>query len=324
MNEKHYLKDIFEDVIGQSIAKKFLCSALEKEKIAPAYLFSGPEGVGRKLSAIRFLEGLIFNESKEINMRKRLENNNHPDVLWIEPTYIYQKKLITKTIAEKEKISFRALPQIRLEQIKNVKSFFSKKPIKSNLCMVVIEDIEMMNEAAANSLLKTLEEPKNGLFILITAKPESIIHTIRSRCQQIIFNRLSTSELQKVFQENDKFKSIDRSILKDQKELLVLGNGSPGSILKNIEFWQNIPEKIWPSIQSLPYKNPVDSLSTAKEVTESLDYQQQIWLISWIQQNLWEKEMSLESIKVLEKLKSNIQSFVNQRLAWEIALLQLK
>ncbi len=135
MDHKHYLNDIFEDVIGQSIAKKFLCSALEKERIAPAYLFSGPEGVGRKLSAIRFLEGLIFNESKEINMRKRLENNNHPDVLWIEPTYIYQKKLITKTIAEKEKISFRALPQIRLEQIKNVKSFFSKKPIKSNLCM---------------------------------------------------------------------------------------------------------------------------------------------------------------------------------------------
>ena len=125
-------ENLFSDVVGQINAITLLNAALQKKRIAPAYLFVGPKGVGRKLTTLRFLEGLINDGFPNIKIRKRLENRNFPDLLWVEPTYTHQGNLITKSSAINEKISRRSLPQIRLEQIKEVKRFLSKKPVESS------------------------------------------------------------------------------------------------------------------------------------------------------------------------------------------------
>ena len=69
-------------------------------------------------------------------------------------------------------------PQIRLNQIKEIIEFLSKKPFESEKSIVIIEDIERINESASNALLKTLEETSSGLFILITQSPEKLLSTI--------------------------------------------------------------------------------------------------------------------------------------------------
>tara|TARA_Y100001968_G_C19400662_1_gene740838 strand:+ start:928 stop:1905 length:978 start_codon:yes stop_codon:yes gene_type:complete len=322
MTERILKENLFSDVVGQINATTLLDAVLRKKRVAPSYLFVGPEGVGRKLTALRFLEGLINNGSPNIKIRKRLENRNFPDLLWLEPTYTHQGNLITKSTAINEKISRRSLPQIRLEQIKEMKRFLGKQPVEFSSGLIVIEDLETITEAAANALLKTLEEPNHGIFILISEKPELILNTIISRCQKITFHRLSIDLIKNIFNERINF-TTDISIAIQQKELLNLSNGSPGAIIKNIELWENIPKELWPRLKEIPNNNPIEALSLAKELTEKLDSEQQVWLIGWLQQHIWMKETNIKVLKKLEKLRFHIQSLVNPRLAWETTLLQL-
>jgi DNA polymerase-3 subunit delta' len=90
--------------------------------------------------------------------------------------------------------------------------------------MVVIESAEAMAEAAANALLKTLEEPGHGLLILLTAAPERLLSTIRSRCQLIRFVRLDVASVAQVLHRLD-------AVEHDPPELLAMAAGSPGALL---------------------------------------------------------------------------------------------
>ena len=81
--------------------------------MAPAYLFSGPEGVGRKKTAKVFIQAILEKNQDKENTKRKIESNNHPDLLWIEPTYIVQGKSISQTKARSENISMKSPPQIR-------------------------------------------------------------------------------------------------------------------------------------------------------------------------------------------------------------------
>ena len=323
MTKEDYLKEIFKDIIGQDLPVELLVSSLKKKHIAPAYLFSGPEGVGKKLTATKFIEALLTTNSQGTFIKKRIENRNHPDLLWIEPTYIHQGNLITTSEAIKDKHNFRTLPQIRLEQIKNIKQFLGRKPIESKVGIVMIENVDNINESASNALLKILEEPRHGIFILTTERAENLLSTINSRCQSINFRRLKNSYLSEILTKNCIAGKEYLDCGLKQKELLALSNGSPGAILKNIDIWHEIPKNIWDKVKRIPNNSPIDALSSAKDITETLDTQQQIWLISWLQQYMWIKDKNLKALKILEKLKVHIKSFVNPRLAWEVALIQI-
>ena len=111
---------LFEDLIGQPLAVDLLSAALAQGRVAPAYLFAGPEGVGRQLAAVRFFEGLLADGQPSVRERRRLLERNHPDLLWVEPTYQHQGRLLTRAEAEEAGLSRRTPPQLRLEQIRDV------------------------------------------------------------------------------------------------------------------------------------------------------------------------------------------------------------
>ena len=130
--------DDFKNIFGQDMAIQILMSALSKKYISPAYLFSGPEGVGRKKTAKIFIKAILDkNQDKESTTRK-IESNNHPDLLWIEPSYIVQGKSISQTKAILDGISMKSPPQIRLNQIKEIIEFLGKKPFESERSIVII------------------------------------------------------------------------------------------------------------------------------------------------------------------------------------------
>ncbi len=312
---------LFKEFSYQNLATQILSTSISKNHIAPAYLFTGPKGVGQKKIALRFLEGLLNKESRNSNkrnIRNRLESGNHPDCLQIEPTYLYQGKLINQSIYEKENYKSNAFAQIRLEQIKSLKSFLNKKPIEGKLSIGLLEDVDALNEAASNALLKTLEEPINGLLILISSRPEKLLSTIKSRCQVIPFKPLENRLLKDKLNQYE----LSENIVNSQRELIELSNGSPDlleKILKNIE---DIPAKIWSDVKSLP-KEPLEALKLAKHIADSLNHEEQILLIDWMQQYYWEKEIDIMIIKRLEELKIQLKSYINQRIAWEITLLEI-
>ena len=306
---------LFDGLVGQPLAVDLLEAALQQKRLAPAYLFAGPEGVGRRLAALRFLEGVLSEGVGCERARRRLEDRNHPDLVWIEPTFQHQGRLLTRDEAVEAGVNRRTPPQLRLEQIRGVRRALGRQPVESPRGMVVIESTEAMAEAAANALLKTLEEPGHGLLILLTAAPERLLSTIRSRCQLIRFVRLDRPSVAEVLRRLD-------AVEQDPPELLAMAAGSPGAVVEHRNRWAALPTELMPRLRHLP-NEPMQVLALARDVCEALDGEQQIWLINWLQQALWTSSRDVESLKRLETLRRHLLSFVQPRLAWEVALLDL-
>jgi DNA polymerase-3 subunit delta' len=306
---------LFDGLVGQPLAVDLLEAALQQKRLAPAYLFAGPEGVGRRLAALRFLEGVLSEGVGCERARRRLEDRNHPDLVWIEPTFQHQGRLLTSDEAVEAGVNRRTPPQLRLEQIRGVRRALGRQPVESPRGMVVIESTEAMAEAAANALLKTLEEPGHGLLILLTAAPERLLSTIRSRCQLIRFVRLDLPSVAEVLRRLD-------AVEQDPPELLAMAAGSPGAVLEHRNRWAALPTELMPRLRHLP-NEPMQALALARDVCEALDGEQQLWLINWWQQALWTSSRDVESLKRLETLRRHLLSFVQPRLAWEVALLDL-
>ena len=312
----------FNEIYGQDLAIEILKSAISKKHISPAYLFSGPEGVGRKKTAKIFIQNILDKKLDRKGTKRKIDNNNHPDLLWIEPSYIIQGKNISQGKATLENINTKSTPQIRLNQIKEIIEFLGKKPLESERSIVIIEDIEKMNESASNALLKTLEEPNTGLFILITQRPEKLLSTIRSRCQLIPFISLNNNDVNKII------KKLDFSPARHQipnaiiQELINFSNGSPGKYLTNLQYWIDISSVLKDKLE-IKLSNKVEILKLAKLITDELNIEQQLWLINFQQKKIWDNEQSVFVVKKLEELRKQLISYVQPRLAWEVTLLEI-
>ena len=269
--------------------------------------------MGRSLTARRFLEGLCAGGAQaDLDLRRRLEQGNHPDLIWVEPTYLEKGERITATEAKERGLSKKTLPQIRLEQIRELSRFLARPPLEARRAMVVVEQAEAMAEAAANALLKTLEEPGHGLLVLITAAPERLLATILSRCQRIPFKPLPAQTMLQLV----------GGATGDPPALVDLAAGSPGALLLWRERWAELPPELLAQLQQLPTQ-PLEALTLAREVCEALDTEQQLWLLQWWQWHLWRQQAQEPVQKRLTKLRRHLIGHVQPRLAWEVALLDL-
>jgi DNA polymerase-3 subunit delta' len=143
-----------------------LKSILKKKSFANGYIFYGAEGVGKKETALRFIKEIFKQSSSSKNIEERITHNNHPDFLIIKPDSLLTAKK-SKSL-DREKIANKGSEIIKIAQIRNIKTFLGQKSINSEKKIVLIIDAHFMNESASNCLLKTLEEPSNGIFILLT------------------------------------------------------------------------------------------------------------------------------------------------------------
>ena len=320
---------LFAGLLGQSQAVALLSAALAQQRLAPAYLFSGPDGVGRRLAALRFLEGVIAGPAGSAPLRRRLQEGNHPDLLWVEPTYSDKGQLVPASQAAAAGVSRKAPPQLRLEQVRAVSQFLARRPVEAPRCLVVIEAVEAMAEGAANALLKTLEEPGDGLLILLSAAPDRLLSTIRSRCQTIPFARLSPELLHQVLAAHSPALRADPSApggapAPDPPELLELAAGSPGALLQHRQQWQALPEGLAERCTALGESaSPLEALALARDLSESLEVEQQLWLLDWWQLRVWRQRHDAAPLQRLERLRRQLRAYVQPRLAWEVALLEL-
>ena len=320
------MSGLLADLVGQNQAVALLDAALRHQRLAPAYLFAGPNGVGRRRAALRFLEGVLAGPTGSPAIRRRLEEGNHPDLLWVEPTYSEKGQLVPASKAAELGVSRRAAPQLRLEQIRDVSRFLARRAVEAPGCLVVLEGAEAMAEGAANALLKTLEEPGDGLLILLTAAPEQLLSTIRYRCQQIPFARLAQALMLEVLARCGAPGAGPGD--GDPVELVELAAGSPGALLAHRQQWNTLPEGMADSLRGLAQglPEPLVALELARDLCEALDGEQQLWLLDWWQLVLWRQNPAPYQVPVLrrlETLRSHLKAYVQPRLAWEVALLEL-
>jgi DNA polymerase-3 subunit delta' len=210
-----------------------------------------------------------------------------------------------------------------LDQIRDISRFLSRQPLESSRGLVVLEEPEAMAEAAANALLKTLEEPGHGVLILLSAAPERLLSTIRSRCQLIRLIQLSAEDMQSVLQRLPA--EVDQEAVKQglmQPEIVAMAGGSPGALLDHIRQWSRVSPELMGRLHSLPTQ-PIEALALARDLTEALDGEQQLWLINWLQQHIWRLQKDQRVLLKLERLRVQLLSFVQPRLAWEVTFLGL-
>ncbi|KOP25861.1 DNA polymerase III subunit delta' [Hapalosiphon sp. MRB220] len=308
----------FSSLIGQPQAVELLTQAVVNSRVAPAYLFAGPDGVGRSLAARSFMELLFTNAPSENTgvIRTKLQKANHPDVLWVQPTYQYQGQRLTAAEAAEKGLKRKAPPVIRLEQIREITEFLSRPPLEAPRHVVVLEQAETMAEAAANALLKTLEEPGQATLILIAPSPESILPTLVSRCQRIPFYRLDTATMAEILTRTG-----HQEILQHPAVLSIAG-GSPGEAIAAYQQLQAIPPDLLAAVSKKP-QNYRQALDLGKNIDKALDTEAQLWLVDYLQQSYWLQWHQPQMIKLLEQTRKSLLCYAQPRLVWECTFIKL-
>lgn len=169
-----------KEIVGHNQMIKMLMSAVAHDRVAHAYLFIGPEGVGKATSALAFTRALLCTDPSggdacgSCRECRQMAHSNHPDFYRLSPTG----------------------SSIKIEQIRGIQRKVMFRSYQGGRKVFLIEQAETMTAEAANCLLKTLEEPPaDTAFILLSARPQVLLPTILSRCQQLFFKHIPSREL---------------------------------------------------------------------------------------------------------------------------------
>jgi len=176
----------FAGIIGQDKAKKLLHRAIQQGRLAHAFLFKGPMGVGKKTLARTFAAALNCHSPVSLEpcgqcpSCRKFKVNSHPDFLVIEPEGA----------------------AIKISQVRELKKNLAFPPFEAKMRVALLCDIHTMRREAANSLLKTLEEPPEQTMLILTAdEAGGILPTILSRCQTVPFFPLPQTEVAKILEQ---------------------------------------------------------------------------------------------------------------------------
>ena len=197
-------------LIGHEDEIAFLQRTVTDDRPAHAYLFTGAEGIGKKLVAIKLACMLNCPEpaaDKDSSCRvcRRIVAENHPDFVIERP----QRGII------------------RIERIRGLQNFFRYAPVEGRYRVIIIDDAHLMNRSAQNALLKTLEEPPQGrILVLVSAKPFLLLSTVRSRCRRVRFGPLPIGPLAELLEKR-------RGVVRQKAQ--VLAAMSCGSVSRAID-----------------------------------------------------------------------------------------
>ncbi len=178
---RKYRPQTFEEVVGQNHVKITLLNELVSGRIAHAYLFTGPRGVG-KTTVARLL-------AKAVNCLHRKKDGNSDNTCEACKEITSGQSL---DLIEIDAASHTGVENVRAQVIENARFTPSRWKYK----VFIIDEVHMLSISAFNALLKTLEEPpEHALFILATTEVHKVPETIISRCQRFDFRKLRSEDL---------------------------------------------------------------------------------------------------------------------------------
>ena len=185
----------FRDVVGHRHLVSLLSQAIGRQSLTPSLILSGPEGVGKRLTAISIAQELNCLTPKDgsacgtCTVCSRIARGAHPDVMTIEPG---------------------DMGSIKIEQVRAAIERSVFRPFEGRRRVTIIEQADALVMAAQNALLKTLEEPlPASVFVLVTSRPDTLLPTVRSRCAHLRFGRLQVSEVATVLEHREGYSHAD-------------------------------------------------------------------------------------------------------------------
>jgi DNA polymerase-3 subunit delta' len=203
---------LLRDIVGQDHAVAMLLRSVASGRLAHACLFDGPESVGKRSAALGLALALCCPEAPgngcgTCDTCRRIESGQHPDARIFEP----------------------ASQQYIVDQSREVVALASTRPHEAPARVIVLDRADCLNPSSANCLLKTLEEPFPGNYlVLVTAAPDRLLATIRSRTQRIRFVGLRAAALVEI--------ASRRGATRAQAETAAaLAGGQAGRLLESLE-----------------------------------------------------------------------------------------
>lgn len=171
-------------MLGHLKALTTLHAAIKNDNVSHAYIFEGPDGVGRRETALSFsamlMCGLDHSPCSDCKSCQLFKQGSHPDF---------------REIYSEDK-------SISVEDIRNILKGLVIKPLYSKYKVYIINDADNMTVQAQNALLKSLEEPPSYVvFILTVQSGVAMTQTVRSRCQRILFNKLGYEDIMQILEE---------------------------------------------------------------------------------------------------------------------------
>ena len=173
-----YRPQTFDEVAGQKQIIQTLKNAIKENKIAHAYLFTGPRGTGKTTMAKLLAKALNCESNNkpcdECESCLAISEGSYPDVIEID-----------------------AASNNGVDEVRNLIDKVKYAPIEGKYKVYIIDEVHMMSQGAFNALLKTLEEPPaHVIFVLATTEPHKVLPTILSRCQRFDFGRISRKDIE--------------------------------------------------------------------------------------------------------------------------------
>jgi DNA polymerase III subunit delta' len=284
----------WSEIFGHDKPLAVLKRALQSDRLAHAYLFLGPEGVGKKTVALAFTRAVHCREVAgdfcgRCTECLRIANGNHPDVRVLEPA-----------AGKKE---------INIGQIRDLERELSFRPFSGKRKVAVVDPAPLMNAAAQNAMLKTLEEPPGrSLIILIAGGTGGLLPTLVSRCLRLIFNPLSPEAVSDFLVS---YKGMDR----DRAMILAgLAAGNPGRALSPELQVLVERRRVWlekfGSLEQPDYRKAfADSEELAAEKEESLRF------LDWIEG--WYRDLMVYSVRASAErlLNRDLENEIEQQAA---------
>ncbi|MDO8747260.1 MAG: DNA polymerase III subunit gamma/tau, partial [Thermodesulfovibrionales bacterium] len=169
----------FDDLVGQEPITRILKNSISQKKIAHAYIFSGPRGVGKTSTARIFAKAL------------NCENGPTPS-----PCGTCASCTAVKDGASIDVLEIDGASNNSVDDIRDLREGVKYTPLGGRYKIYIIDEAHMLSTPAFNALLKTLEEPPpHAIFVLATTAPRKIPATIFSRCQHLPFRRISAQKI---------------------------------------------------------------------------------------------------------------------------------
>jgi DNA polymerase-3 subunit delta' len=229
-----------EQLFGHQFAEQEFISCFKSNKLHHGWLITGEKGIGKATFAWQMARFLLtqpipsiepnglFDKSDE-NYGSNLDENLKKTMIARIVAESEPRLVVVRRSFDEKRKTFRS--SIRVDEVRNLKTFFSLSVSDGGGRVVIIDCAEDMNINAANALLKTLEEPpKDTIFLLVSHNPHSLLSTIKSRCRELRLSSLTESDLKSALEQ------INLTIPEnDSKIYSLLGSGSVGKSIRLLE-----------------------------------------------------------------------------------------
>lgn len=260
------------NIVGHDHAINTLRRAISSQRVRHAYLFTGPEHIGKTLLARRFAQTLLCTNSPDPALApedpchtclacRKVLHDNHPDVHYISRPKDRQF--------------------IVIDQVRALQSDSARKTMEGRRNIFIIEGMHEMNLQAANCLLKTLEEPEPDVVLLLTVPdPGLLLQTILSRVQQVPMHLLTTAQIRQALQERWQVPDEDAALIS------ALAAGRMGWAIQAVENEDLLRERQahLETLTRVPALNRVQRFDIAQKLSSEGDKIKsvlELWLLWW-------------------------------------------